>query len=185
MREHTYTAPIKWMRGKGRITLQFGCCYNYAKGQNGILPGIMRNVQVDPMPPLLKDMIRRLVSWQILPKTCVPDSCIINIYDEGDCIPPHIDHNDFLRPFCTVSFLSDARILFGRNLKVLGPGEFLGSTAISLPRGSVLVLSGNGADEAKHCVPAVRSRRISITFRKMDPEKLPYQHRPDPDFNFI
>jgi hypothetical protein len=29
--EHTYSAPTKWMRGKGRITLQFGCCYNYAK----------------------------------------------------------------------------------------------------------------------------------------------------------
>lgn len=28
--ERTYSAPQKWMRGKGRITLQFGCCYNYA-----------------------------------------------------------------------------------------------------------------------------------------------------------
>lgn len=28
--ERTYTAPQKWMRGKGRVTIQFGCCYNYA-----------------------------------------------------------------------------------------------------------------------------------------------------------
>lgn len=28
--ERTYTAPTKWMRGKGRVTMQFGCCYNYA-----------------------------------------------------------------------------------------------------------------------------------------------------------
>lgn len=28
--ERTYTAPSKWMRGKGRVTIQFGCCYNYA-----------------------------------------------------------------------------------------------------------------------------------------------------------
>lgn len=28
--ERTFTAPQKWMRGKGRITIQFGCCYNYA-----------------------------------------------------------------------------------------------------------------------------------------------------------
>lgn len=28
--ERTYTAPRKWMKGKGRVTIQFGCCYNYA-----------------------------------------------------------------------------------------------------------------------------------------------------------
>jgi alkylated DNA repair protein alkB family protein 5 len=30
LRERTYSEPRKWMRGKGRITIQFGCCYNYA-----------------------------------------------------------------------------------------------------------------------------------------------------------
>eukprot|EP00959_Pyramimonas_sp_CCMP1952_P134102 2805385-Pyramimonas_sp.AAC.1 len=30
LRGRTYTAPRKWMRGKGRETIQFGCCYNYA-----------------------------------------------------------------------------------------------------------------------------------------------------------
>jgi hypothetical protein len=33
--------------------------------------------------------------------------------------------------------------------------------------GSVLVLDGNGANVAKHCVPSVRSERVSITFRKI------------------
>lgn len=28
--ERTYNEPKKWMRGKGRVTIQFGCCYNYA-----------------------------------------------------------------------------------------------------------------------------------------------------------
>jgi hypothetical protein len=28
--ERTYSEPRKWMRGKGRVTIQFGCCYNYA-----------------------------------------------------------------------------------------------------------------------------------------------------------
>lgn len=28
--ERTYSEPLKWMRGKGRVTMQFGCCYNYA-----------------------------------------------------------------------------------------------------------------------------------------------------------
>jgi hypothetical protein len=49
----------------------------------------MRDVKVDPISPLLNDMIRHLVNWNVLTKTCIPDSCIIiNIYDKGDCIPP-------------------------------------------------------------------------------------------------
>ncbi|XP_008779445.2 RNA demethylase ALKBH9B-like [Phoenix dactylifera] len=180
LRRRTYSEPRKWMRGKGRVTIQFGCCYNYAVDNYGNPPGIIQDEEVDPMPPLLKTMIKRMVAWHVLPPTCVPDSCIVNIYDKDDCIPPHIDHHDFLRPFCTVSLLSKCNILFGRELKIMGPGEFSGSTAIPLPVGSVLVLNGNGADVAKHCVPAVPTERISITFRKMDDSKLPYKFSPDP-----
>ncbi|CAM8899150.1 unnamed protein product [Rhodiola kirilowii] len=177
----TYSEPKKWMRGKGRATIQFGCCYNYAVDKDGNPPGIIRDQEVDPLPPLLKNMIKRLVRWRILPSTCVPNSCIVNIYDDGDCIPPHIDHHDFVRPFCTVSFVTESNIVFGHNLKILSPGEFSGPVTIPLPVGSVLILNGNGADVAKHCVPSVRGKRISITFRKMDNDKLPHWYRPDPD----
>ncbi|XVF45761.1 hypothetical protein PTKIN_Ptkin02bG0232100 [Pterospermum kingtungense] len=181
LRERTYSEPKKWMRGKGRVTIQFGCCYNYAVDKNGNPPGIIRDEEVDPLPPLLKQMIKRMVRWHILPPTCVPNSCIVNIYDEGDCIPPHIDHHDFVRPFCTVSFLTECNILFGSSLKILSPGEFSGPASIPLPVGSVLILNGNGADIAKHCVPAVPGKRISITFRRMDDSKLPYNFSPDPE----
>lgn len=173
LKERTYTAPAKWMRGKGRVTIQFGCCYNYAPDKNGNPSGILKNGTVDPLPDLLKVMIRRLVGWHVMPSTCVPDSCIINIYEEGDCIPPHIDSHDFVRPFCTVSFLSECNIVFGSNLKIVGPGQFAGAIAIPLPVGSVLVLKGNGADVAKHSVPAVPTKRISITFRRMDESRRP------------
>ncbi|KAK9665195.1 hypothetical protein RND81_14G096600 [Saponaria officinalis] len=177
----TYTEPAKWMRGKGRVTIQFGCCYNYAVDKDGNPPGIIRDEEVDPLPPVFKQMIKRMVKWHVLPPTCVPNSCIVNIYDEGDCIPPHIDHHDFLRPFCTVSFLTECNILFGTNLKVAGPGEFSGPVTIPLPVGSVLVLNGNGADVAKHCVPAVPAKRISVTFRRMDTTKIPYNFLSDPE----
>ena len=180
--ERTYSAPSKWMKGKGRVTLQFGCCYNYAivspfhyltyqscfimglsnyytptasviterilinnrmlklplflwQDKNGNPPGILLDEPVDPIPPLFKVIIRRLVRWHVLPPTCVPDSCIVNIYEEGDCIPPHIDNHDFMRPFCTVSFLSECDILFGSNLKIVGAGEFVGPYSIPLPLG--------------------------------------------------
>ncbi|OWM88943.1 hypothetical protein CDL15_Pgr020897 [Punica granatum] len=151
------------------------------KDKCGNPPGILHNEFVDPLPSLLKIMIKRLIRWHVLPHTCVPDSCIINIYEEGDCIPPHIDNHDFVRPFCTVSFLSECKILFGSRLEVLSPGEFSGPFALPLPVGSVLVLKGNGADIAKHCVPAVPTKRISITFRRMDESKRPSNYLPDPD----
>ncbi|KAL2318003.1 hypothetical protein Fmac_031879 [Flemingia macrophylla] len=185
LKERTFTAPQKWMRGKGRQTIQFGCCYNYAVDRDGNPPGILPRVTVDPIPDLFKVIIRRLIKWHVLPPTCVPDSCIVNIYEEGDCIPPHIDSHDFVRPFCTVSFLSECDIVFGSNLKIVGPGEFDGSVAIPLPVGSVLVLNGNGADVAKHCVPAVPNKRISITFRKMDISKRPFGYVPEPDLQGI
>ncbi|XP_020590662.1 uncharacterized protein LOC110031672 [Phalaenopsis equestris] len=182
--EHTYSEPRKWMRGKGRVTIQFGCCYNYAE-KNGIPPGIIRRAIADPIPNLFKTMIKRLVHWHVLSPDCVPDSCIVNIYEPGDCIPPHIDSHDFVRPFSTVSFLSECNILFGSNLKAVGPGEFIGSMSVPLPVGSVLVLNGNGADIAKHCVPSVPFKRISITFRKMHKSKRPHGFWLEPDLQNI
>jgi len=147
------------MRGKGRVTIQFGCCYNYAvvghnlllfsllfdlllicfcktlQDKSGNPPGIMRDEEVDPLPPVFKQMIKRMVRWNIIPSSCIPDSCIVNIYEEGDCIPPHIDHHDFVRPFYTVSFLSQCKILLGSNLQVVSAGEFAGPISISLPVG--------------------------------------------------
>nr|XP_004233982.2 uncharacterized protein LOC101253354 isoform X1 [Solanum lycopersicum] len=181
LKERTYTAPQKWMRGKGRATIQFGCCYNYATDKKGNSPGILKSETVDPLPDLLKSMVRRLVRWHVLPPDCVPDSCIVNIYDVGDCIPPHIDSHDFFRPFCTVSFLSECNVVFGSNLKIVGPGDFAGAIAIPLPMGSVLVLNGNGADVAKHCVPAVPTKRISITFRRMNESRRPIGCAPEQD----
>ncbi|GAB2282825.1 hypothetical protein Dimus_017361 [Dionaea muscipula] len=176
LRGCTFSAPRKWMRGKGRQTIQFGCCYNYATDKNGNPPGILQSEVADPLPPLFKVIVKRLIRWHVLPPSCVPDSCIVNIYEEGDCIPPHIDNHDFLRPFCTISFLSECNIVFGTDLKAVGPGDFSGGISISLPVGSVLVLNGNGANVAKHCVPAVPTERISITFRRMDVGKRPFDY---------
>ena len=39
LRGRTFSQPRKSMKGKGRITVQFGCCYNYAVDQQGRKPG--------------------------------------------------------------------------------------------------------------------------------------------------
>ncbi|CAH9091205.1 unnamed protein product [Cuscuta epithymum] len=180
LKERTYTAPEKCIGGKGRVSLQFGCCYNYASDTNDT-PRILKNDIVDPIPQLLKVMIKRLVRWHVIPPNSVPDNCIVDIYEEGDCIPPRIESQDFARPLCAVSFLTECHVIFGSNLKVLSPGGFDGPIAISLPVGSILVLNGKVADVAKHCVPAVPSKRISITFRRTAESKQPVGYVPDPD----
>ena len=48
-----------------------------------------------------------------------------------DCIPPHIDHHDFSRPFCTISLLSEQEIMFGHKLIPLSAGNFVGATCES------------------------------------------------------
>ncbi|XP_020599099.1 uncharacterized protein LOC110038566 [Phalaenopsis equestris] len=121
-----------------------------------------------------------MVRWDIVPATCIQNSYIINIYDEGYCIPPHIDHHDFVRTFCMVSFMNKSNILFGKEIYIVGPGEFRETVEIPLPVGSILVLKGNGADVAKQCIPKVRHRRVSITFHRMDDNKAPYGFQPDP-----
>ncbi|KAH0455350.1 hypothetical protein IEQ34_015382 [Dendrobium chrysotoxum] len=60
-RDHTYSEPKKLTRDKGWVTIQFGCCYNYAE-KNGIPPSILRNAIVDPIPNLFKIMIKRLIT---------------------------------------------------------------------------------------------------------------------------
>ena len=63
--------------------------------------------------------------------------------------------------------LSEQTILFGANIKIVDEGQFAAPFACPLPLGSVLVLDGNGANVAKHCVPSVKADRVSITFRKI------------------
>lgn len=171
LRGATFSAPSKWMKGKGRVTLQFGCCYNYREDSKGRPPGILVEEQVEPMPPELKELALRAHQKGILPM--VADSAIVNFYETDDCIPPHIDHHDFERPFCTISLLSEADIIFGTRIKGNqdeNPGEFSGSFTLPLPIGSCLVINGNAADLAQHCIPSVKEPRISITLRCMNPK---------------
>ncbi|KAI3729067.1 hypothetical protein L6452_17714 [Arctium lappa] len=65
--------------------------------------------------------------------------------------------------------------------QLMGQRGRLREKTYSEPAKSVLILKGNGADVAKHCVPYVPAKRISITFRRMDESKIPYGYSPDPE----
>ena len=160
--ENSGAAGSKWSRGKGRQVLQYGVFYDYA--QHRIDP----DQEVEPLPPVLLTLIELLVG-EVLPASKRPDSAIINFYSPGDCIPPHIDHPSFERPFCALSLGSEANILFGKGIATVGPGEFAAPVSIALPQRSVVVFAGTAGNKVQHCIPAVAIRRISITFRRCPP----------------
>ncbi|XP_020592989.1 uncharacterized protein LOC110033373 [Phalaenopsis equestris] len=173
------------MRGNGRITIQCGCCYNFTRDKQGNHPKILRQDEVDPLPPTIKWEIKRMVKWSVLPVDCIPNSYIINIYEERDSIPSHIDHHDFVRPFCTVLLMSKSDILFEKEIDVVGLDEFRGSIAILLQVGLILILKGNKANLVKQNIPGVPRCRVSITLRRMDDNKMLYELRPDPELEEI
>ena len=52
------------------------------------------------IPPLIEALIDDLTEKGVLPLAVRPDTVIVNVYNEGDCIPPHVDHPVYPRPFC-------------------------------------------------------------------------------------
>jgi alkylated DNA repair protein alkB family protein 5 len=157
----SYTDPVLNRKGKGRHVLQYGSIYNYSTHQ------IEPHLNCLPMPLLFAKLIDQLIEKRSLPRHVRPDTAIVNIYRVGDNIPPHVDHTDYPRPFSTLSLLSEAPMLFGRHMTPLGDGQFSAPYKLVLPKQSLLVLDGHGANVTKHCIPKVSERRISITFRKM------------------
>jgi hypothetical protein len=94
----------------------------------------------EPIPACLQVIIYRLVAWQLIPPSKVPDSCSIHILDEGDYLPPHIDHSHVERPFYTLTLLSECSLVLGHSLAMDAPGDFKGAFHLSLPVGYVWVI---------------------------------------------
>lgn len=117
----------KWLQGKGREVLQFGVFYDYAAHR------IAPELDVAPMPPELAELTARLSAESVVPAGFGLDSCIGNFYAAGDCIPPHVDHEHYPRPFCAISLVNEAPILFGKPIAVVAPGEFDAPFRLPLP----------------------------------------------------
>ncbi|PPD71680.1 hypothetical protein GOBAR_DD31422 [Gossypium barbadense] len=124
--------------------------------------------RIEAIPSLLQDTIERLVDLQVI--TAKPDSCIIDVYNEGDHSPPRMWPPWFGNP-TFVLFLTECDITFGRVIGVDHPGDFKGSLKLSLSPGSLLVMEGKSADFAKHALPSVRKHRMLVTFTKYQPKK--------------
>ncbi|GMJ04522.1 hypothetical protein like AT1G14710 [Hibiscus trionum] len=165
----TYVASKKPMKGHGREMIQLGLPIADAPLDDETSTGTSKERRIEAIPSLLQDAIERLVDLQVI--TSKPDSCIIDVYNEGDHSPPHMLPPWYGKPVC-IMFLTECDITFGRVIAFDHPGDFRGSLKLSLAPGSLLMMQGKSADFAKHALPSVRKQRFLITFTKYEPKKF-------------
>jgi alkylated DNA repair dioxygenase AlkB len=152
-------------QGNQREAIMYGGFFDFNRarpGKRGLVP---------PFPPILERLVDHLVKNNYLPNEVRPDSCIINRYDRGDCIPPHVDHSSYYRPISTLSLLGEEPMLVGSRFRTVRSCTWAPTRGKSIPLGrrSLLVLGGNSANIAKHCISSCSGPRISITLRKQPP----------------
>ena len=152
-------------QGNQREAIMYGGFFDFNRarpGKRGLVP---------PFPPILERLVDHLIKNNYLPADVRPDSCIINQYGRGDCIPPHVDHQSYYRPISTLSLLGEEPMLVGSRFRTVRSCTWAPVCGQSIPlaRRSLLVLGGNSGNIAKHCISACHGPRISITLRKQPP----------------
>ncbi|XP_022727815.1 uncharacterized protein LOC111283493 [Durio zibethinus] len=170
----TFILFNKQIKGNKRELIQLGVpIFEHITEQ----PTSNNQVNIEPIPALLKSVIEHLVQWQLLPEYKKPNGCIINFFDEGEYSqpflkPPHVDH-----PISTL-LLSESTMAFGRTLVSDSEGNYKGPLQLSLKEGSLLVMRGNSADMARHVICPSLSKRVSITFFRVRPDNNQGQSPP-------
>ena len=131
-------------RGNRRESLQYGGFFDFNRGRPG------KRGLVPPFPPILERLVANLVKRGFIDASLNPDSCIINSYAPGDCIPPHTDHAAYARPILTLSLLGEEPILVGRSFRSTRActWEPIVGQSVLLPRRSLLLLGGNSGSVA-------------------------------------
>ncbi|XP_034911279.1 RNA demethylase ALKBH10B isoform X3 [Populus alba] len=165
----TYILSKRPMKGHGREMIQFGLPIADAPAETENETGTSKDRRVESIPAMLQEVIDRLVGMQVM--TVKPDSCIIDIYNEGDHSQPHMWPPWFGKPV-SVLFLTECELTFGREIETVHHGDYRGSLKLSLVPGSLLVMQGKSSDVAKHAIPMIRKQRMLITFTKSQPKKF-------------
>ncbi|XP_028106160.1 RNA demethylase ALKBH10B-like isoform X1 [Camellia sinensis] len=171
----TFVVSKRPMKGHGREMIQLGIPIadappedENAMGTSKVFEMKFADRKMESIPGLLQDVIERLVGMQVM--TVKPDSCIIDIFNEGDHSQPHMWPAWFGRPVCLL-FLTECDMTFGKVIGIDHPGDYRGSLQLSLAPGSLLVMQGKSADFAKHAISSLRKQRILITFAKSHSKK--------------
>lgn len=130
----------------------------------------MRNIDysysAERIPDFLSFLTERVVSLGII----MPDQLIVNNYEPGQGISPHIDKTDIFEDniWC-VSLISDIVMSFNKGKEIRD---------LLLKKNSLLILSGESRYQWTHSIASrkediingeviSRGRRVSLTFRKV------------------
>jgi alkylated DNA repair dioxygenase AlkB len=150
-----------WRQDLKRRVQHYGWRYDYKTRR------IKTEMRLGPLPPWAAQLAERLAREQLLPH--LPDQVIVNEYKGKQGISKHIDCKPcFEDGIATISLLESWEMLFSRGRN--GKRE-----RVLLPQRSVAMFTGEARYQWMHEIPKratepnglQRSRRISITFRKV------------------
>ena len=151
-----------WLRDLNRRVQHYGVRYDYRN------PGAREPAA--PFPLWTEHMARRLAPHF---DGEIPGQCIVNEYRPGQGIGMHADHRDFGPVVASLSLADDWPMRFRpRNSRPYVRHGAPGDIVVSLPRRSVLVLTGPSRDAWMHGIDPsdtanLRTARISATFRTL------------------
>jgi alkylated DNA repair dioxygenase AlkB len=153
-----------WLTELRRRVQHYGYRYDY-KGRK-----VTREMYLGPLPDWLRPLCKELNDCGLMPR--VADQVIVNEYEPGQGIAPHVD--------CVPCFADTVASL------TLGSSCLMEFTKVKtrtrvplfLSRRSLVVLSGEARYDWRHAIPARKSdtlegrvvprgRRLSLTFRNV------------------
>lgn len=150
----------EWRDDLSRRVQHYGFKYDYKARR------VDHSMYVGPLPPFAVIVGQKLVTLGLFSE--LPDQLIVNEYQPGQGITPHIDCQPcFKDTIATVSLGS----VYTMDLSEPSTGELL---EVDLELGSCLIFSGVARTQWKHGIRArkvdrgrVRERRVSLTFRNV------------------
>ena len=160
-----------WMTDLRRRVQHYGWRYDYSARF------VSEDMKADPLPRPMRDLAETLHERGWFDR--VPDQVIVNEYEPGQGIAPHVDRDCFGPAVATLSLGDSWPMEF---TPVKGYAGRADRVELVLDVGSVLVLTGEARSRWMHGIakrktdgrgPGKRSRRrrLSVTFRTMmDPE---------------
>jgi alkylated DNA repair dioxygenase AlkB len=153
-----------WLTELRRRVQHHGYRYDY-KGRQ-----VTAAMYLGPLPEWLQPLCLELCECGLMPRTA--DQVIINEYEPGQGIAPHVD--------CVPCFADTIASLSLSSTCVLEFTEIASrkKVPVFLPRRSLVVMSGDARYRWRHAIPArksdthdggthLRGRRLSLTFRNV------------------